>query len=159
MTDIASLPYRPCAGLMIANREGKIFVGQRIDSISNIAWQMPQGGIDEGEDPETAALRELQEETGIVPDLVDILARSQEEYFYDLPDELIGKLWGGKWRGQRQWWFLLRFKGDDNHVNIATEHREFSEWRWVEPSELPGLIVPFKKRIYEALITEFAPLI
>lgn len=159
MTDIASLPYRPCAGLMIANREGKIFVGQRIDSISNIAWQMPQGGIDEGEDPETAALRELQEETGIVPDLVDILARSQEEYFYDLPDELIGKLWGGKWRGQRQWWFLLRFKGDDNHVNIATEHREFSKWRWVEPSELPGLIVPFKKRIYEALITEFAPLI
>lgn len=159
MTDIASLPYRPCAGLMIANREGKIFVGQRIDSISNIAWQMPQGGIDEGEDPETAALRELQEETGIVPDLVDILARSQEEYFYDLPDELIGKLWGGKWRGQRQWWFLLRFKGDDSHVNIATAHQEFSEWRWVEPSELPGLIVPFKKRIYEAVLAEFASLI
>ncbi len=144
---------------MLANREGRIFVGQRIDSISNIAWQMPQGGIDEGEEPEAAALRELEEETGISPDLVDILARSQEEYFYDLPDELIGKLWGGKWRGQRQWWFLLRFKGDDSHVNIATKHQEFNEWRWVEPTELPGLIVPFKKRIYEALVAEFAPLI
>ncbi|MBK8374584.1 MAG: RNA pyrophosphohydrolase [Sphingomonadales bacterium] len=159
MNDPASLPYRPCAGLMLANREGRIFVGQRIDSISNIAWQMPQGGIDEGEEPEAAALRELEEETGISPDLVDILARSQEEYFYDLPDELIGKLWGGKWRGQRQWWFLLRFKGDDSHVNIATKHQEFNEWRWVEPTELPGLIVPFKKRIYEALVAEFAPLI
>ena len=159
MNDPASLPYRPCAGLMLANREGRIFVGQRIDSISNIAWQLPQGGIDEGEEPEAAALRELEEETGISPDLVDILARSQEEYFYDLPDELIGKLWGGKWRGQRQWWFLLRFKGDDSHVNIATKHQEFNEWRWVEPTELPGLIVPFKKRIYEALVAEFAPLI
>ena len=159
MNDPASLPYRPCAGLMLANREGRIFVGQRIDSISNIAWQMPQGGIDEGEEPEAAALRELEEETGISPDLVDILARSQEEYFYDLPDELIGKLWGGKWRGQRQWWFLLRFKGDDSHVNIATKHQEFNEWRWVEPAELPGLIVPFKKRIYESLVAEFAPLI
>jgi putative (di)nucleoside polyphosphate hydrolase len=159
MTDIEALPYRPCAGIMLANREGKIFVGQRIDSISNIAWQMPQGGIDEGEEPEEAALRELGEETGISRDLVDVIARSADEYFYDLPDELIGQLWKGQWRGQRQWWFLLRFKGDDGDVNIATDTQEFSEWKWVEPAELPGLIVPFKKRIYEGLLAEFAELI
>jgi putative (di)nucleoside polyphosphate hydrolase len=159
MSDMENLPYRPCAGIMLANREGKIFVGQRIDSISNIAWQMPQGGIDDGEEPEEAALRELGEETGISPNLVDMLARSKEEYFYDLPDELAAKLWKGKWRGQRQWWFLLRFKGEDGDVNIATSHQEFSEWQWVEPAELPGLIVPFKRRIYEGLVAEFGELI
>jgi putative (di)nucleoside polyphosphate hydrolase len=159
MTDHELLPYRPCAGIMLANRDGKVFVGQRIDSISNIAWQMPQGGIDEGEEPEEAALRELEEETGVSQDLVDVLARSKEEYLYDLPDELIGKLWKGQWRGQRQWWFLLRFKGEDKDVNIFTAHQEFSEWRWVEPAELPGLIVPFKRRIYESLVAEFAELI
>ncbi len=159
MSTLDTLPYRPCAGIMLANRDGKIFVGQRIDSISNIAWQMPQGGIDEGEEPEAAALRELEEETGVPRTLVDILARSQQEYFYDLPEELIGKLWKGKWRGQRQWWFLLRFQGEDSDINIATKTREFSEWRWVEPAELPGLIVPFKKRIYEGLLAEFGELI
>ena len=145
MNDISALPYRPCAGIMLANRDGKVFVGQRIDSISNIAWQMPQGGIDKGEEPEEAALRELAEETGISQELVDVLARSKEEYFYDLPDDLIGKLWKGKWRGQRQWWFLLRFKGEDSDVNIATDTREFSEWQWVEPAALPGLIVPLAR--------------
>lgn len=159
MSDIENLPYRPCAGIMLANREGKIFVGQRIDSISNIAWQMPQGGIDDGEEPEEAALRELGEETGISPDLVDVIARSREEYFYDLPEELVGKLWKGKWRGQRQWWFLIRFRGEDSDVNIATPHQEFSQWQWVEPAELPGLIVPFKRRIYEGLVAEFGELI
>jgi putative (di)nucleoside polyphosphate hydrolase len=159
MSAIENLPYRPCAGIMLANRDGKIFVGQRIDSISNIAWQMPQGGIDDGEEPEQAALRELEEETGISHDLVDILARSKEEYLYDLPEELIGKLWKGQWRGQRQWWFLLRFKGEDSDVNIFTKHQEFSEWQWVEAAELPGLIVPFKRRIYEGLVAEFAELI
>jgi putative (di)nucleoside polyphosphate hydrolase len=159
MIEIESLPYRPCAGIMLANRDGKVFVGQRIDSISNIAWQMPQGGIDDGEEPEEAMLRELEEETGISRDLVDIIARSREEYLYDLPMELIGKLWKGQWRGQRQWWFLLRFKGEDSDVNIATAHQEFSEWQWVDPAELPQLIVPFKRRIYEGLVTEFAELI
>lgn len=144
---------------MLANRDGKIFVGQRVDSISNIAWQMPQGGIDEGEEPEAAALRELEEETGIRADLVDILARSKEEYLYDLPEELVARLWNGQWRGQRQWWFLLRFKGEDSDVNIATAFQEFSEWRWVEPADLPQLIVPFKRRIYEGLVAEFAGLI
>lgn len=159
MIEITSLPYRPCAGIMLANRDGKIFVGQRIDSISNIAWQMPQGGIDEGEEPGEAALRELEEETGITRDMVDVLACSREEYLYDLPDDLVGKLWKGQWRGQRQWWFLIRFKGEDSDVNIATAHQEFSEWRWVEPAELPGLIVPFKRRLYEGLVAEFAELI
>jgi putative (di)nucleoside polyphosphate hydrolase len=159
MSEHESLPYRPCAGIMLANRDGKVFVGQRIDSISNIAWQMPQGGIDDGEAPEEAALRELEEETGVSRDLVDVLARSKEEYLYDLPDELIGKLWKGQWRGQRQWWFLMRFKGEDSDVNIFADTQEFSEWRWVEPGELPGLIVPFKKRIYEGLVAEFAELI
>jgi putative (di)nucleoside polyphosphate hydrolase len=159
MTEHELLPYRPCAGIMMVNRGGKVFVGQRIDSISKIAWQMPQGGIDEGEEPEEAALRELEEETGVSRNLVDVIARSKEEYLYDLPEELIGKLWKGQWRGQRQWWFLLRFKGKDSDVNIFTAHQEFSQWQWVEPDELPGLIVPFKKRIYEALVAEFGPLI
>jgi putative (di)nucleoside polyphosphate hydrolase len=159
MIEIESLPYRPCAGIMLANRDGKVFVGQRIDSISNIAWQMPQGGIDDGEEPEEAALRELEEETGISRELIDIIARSREEYLYDLPMELISKLWKGQWRGQRQWWFLLRFKGEDSDINIATAHQEFSEWQWVDPAELPQLIVPFKRRIYEGLVTEFAELI
>jgi putative (di)nucleoside polyphosphate hydrolase len=159
MSDFENLPYRPCAGIMLANRDGKVFVGQRIDSISNIAWQMPQGGIDDGEEPEEAALRELTEETGVPRDLVDVIARSKDEHLYDLPEELVGKLWKGQWRGQRQWWFLLRFKGEDSDINIATAHQEFAQWRWVEPAELPGLIVPFKKRIYESLVAEFADLI
>lgn len=159
MTDFTSLPYRPCAGIMLANRDGKVFVGKRIDSPENDNWQMPQGGIDEGEDPQAAMLRELQEETGISPELVDVIARSSQEYFYDLPEEMIGKLWKGKWRGQRQWWFLLRFKGEDSDINIATAHQEFSVWRWVEPETVPGLIVPFKKRIYEGVVAEFAELV
>jgi putative (di)nucleoside polyphosphate hydrolase len=154
------LPYRPCAGIMLANMEGKVFVGRRVDRApEGDAWQMPQGGIDEGEDVETAALRELFEETGVNADLVDILARSREEHFYDLPDDLLGKVWKGKYRGQRQWWFLLRFKGSDEDINIETEHQEFSDWQWVTPDRLPHLIVPFKKRLYEALVAEFGELV
>jgi putative (di)nucleoside polyphosphate hydrolase len=157
MTD--SLPYRPNVGIMLANQKGLIFVGQRLDSIDSAAWQMPQGGIDPGETEEEAAFRELAEETGVSAEHVTLIARAKEEYIYDLPEELMGKLWKGKWRGQRQMWFLMRFIGEDSDVNIATEHAEFSAWKWVNPEELPGLIVPFKKRIYEGLIREFGNLI
>ncbi len=156
---IADLPYRPCAGIMLANKDGKVFVGQRLDNRSSEAWQMPQGGIDEGEEPQDAAIRELFEETGIAPFLVDVIAQSREEHFYDLPDELVGKLWKGKWRGQRQHWFLMRFKGDDGDINIETEHAEFSQWQWITPDRLPQLIVPFKRRLYENIVAEFADLI
>ncbi len=160
MTDPASLPYRPCAGIMLANMEGQVFVGRRIDSKpEGDAWQMPQGGIDDGEDPREAALRELCEETGVSADLVDIIAQSPEEHYYDLPPELMGKIWGGKYRGQRQTWFLMRFKGKDSDVDIATKHAEFSLWQWVAPEQLPHLIVPFKRRLYEAVVAEFANLI
>jgi putative (di)nucleoside polyphosphate hydrolase len=144
---------------MLANKDGKIFVGQRIDNPGSEAWQMPQGGIEEAEDPRDAALRELTEETGISPHLVEIISQSAEEYYYDLPEELIGKLWQGKWRGQRQWWFLMRFKGNDSDINIETGHAEFSKWKWATPEKLPELIVPFKKRLYEQLIAEFSDLI
>ncbi len=151
--------YRPCAGIMLANRDGQIFVGKRIDNPSAEAWQMPQGGIDDGEEPRDAALRELTEETGIAAELVDILAQSAEEYYYDLPEDLAGKIWKGKWRGQRQHWFLMRFKGDDSSINIATEHAEFSHWQWTDPVRVPELIVPFKKRLYEQVLEEFSSLI
>lgn len=153
------LPYRPCAGVMLANKDGRIFVGQRIDSPEHDAWQMPQGGIDKGEEPREAALRELFEETGIRPELVDIIAQSANEHYYDLPDELVGKLWKGRYRGQRQWWFLMRFKGEDGDINIATGHAEFCKWQWISPEVVPQLIVPFKKRLYEAIVAEFADLI
>lgn len=158
MNDGEDLPYRPCAGIMLANRAGLVFVGQRIDNPGD-AWQMPQGGIDDGEDPEAAAFRELGEETGLMPGHFDLLARSRDEYFYDLPPELQGNIWGGRWRGQRQWWFLMRFKGEDIDINIETRHPEFSRWKWAEPQDLPKLIVPFKRRIYEAVVAEFRPLI
>ncbi len=157
--NIVDLPYRPCAGIMLANKDGKVFVGQRLDNRASEAWQMPQGGIDDGEDPQDAAIRELFEETGIAPHLIDIIAQSREEHFYDLPEELIGKLWKGKYRGQRQIWFLMRFKGDDSDINIETAHPEFSEWQWISPDQLPQLIVPFKKRLYEAIVAEFAELV
>ncbi len=162
MTDFSTLPYRPCAGIMLANREGRVFVGQRLDAADSLypdAWQMPQGGIDEGEDPETAALRELQEETGVLADHVQIIGRTKEEYFYDLPEELLGKIWKGKYRGQRQSWFLMRFTGEDDHIDIETEHPEFSKWKWTEPKELPDIIVPFKRDLYRSVLDEFLPLI
>jgi putative (di)nucleoside polyphosphate hydrolase len=156
MTDPATLPYRPCAGIMLLNRDGKVFVGQRVDSTLE-AWQMPQGGIDEGEDAEAAALRELGEETGIAPDLVELVAVAPDELFYDLPPEMIGKVWKGRWRGQRQRWFLYRFLGEDRDVDIATVHEEFRAWRWADPADLPTIIVPFKKALYEAVLAAFAP--
>ena len=154
MTNPSSLPYRRGAGVMLVNREGKVFVAQRLDSTLE-AWQMPQGGLDEGEDPEAGALRELEEETGIARDKVEIVARCPVELSYDLPDDLVGKLWQGKWRGQRQHWFLARFLGEDEDVDIATDHPEFRAWKWAEPDELPAMIVPFKRRLYEDVLAAF----
>lgn len=154
--DPASLPYRPCAGIMLMNRGGRIFVGQRHDT-SIEAWQMPQGGIDPGEDGHSAALRELWEETGVTDDKVELVAEAPEELCYDLPDDLIGKVWGGKYRGQRQRWFLFRFLGEDGDVRIDTAHPEFRAWRWAAPEELPAMIVPFKRDLYERVLAAFAP--
>jgi putative (di)nucleoside polyphosphate hydrolase len=156
MIDPATLPYRPCAGVMLVNRAGRVFVGQRIDSTLE-AWQMPQGGIDPGEDALTAATRELGEETGVRPDKVELVAEAPDELFYDLPPELVGKVWKGKWRGQRQRWFLFRFLGEDGDVAIDTPHPEFRSWRWSDPDDLPAMIVPFKKALYEAVLAAFRP--
>ncbi len=156
MTDKESLPYRPAAGVMLINPQSQVFVAQRIDSTLE-AWQMPQGGLDPGEDAETGALRELEEETGIPRSLVEVVARCPEDLFYDLPDDLVGKLWKGKWRGQRQTWFLCRFLGQDNDVNLQTAHPEFRAWRWSDPQDLPAMIVPFKKKLYEDVLAAFRP--
>ena len=147
--------YRPCAGVMIVNRAGQIFVGQRIDTKLE-AWQMPQGGIDAGEAPLDAALREAGEETGIAADKLQLIAEAPGEFFYDLPAEMVGKVWKQPWRGQRQRWFLFRFTGDDRHVNIATPEPEFRAWRWVDPAEVPALIVPFKQQLYRDVVVAFA---
>jgi putative (di)nucleoside polyphosphate hydrolase len=148
--------YRRGVGIMLLNREGKVFVGARIDNTDE-AWQMPQGGIDDSDEDEWAtALRELEEETGIAPRLVEKISATPERMKYDLPDELQGKLWGGKWKGQDQDWFIARFLGTDADVNIATKHPEFREWKWVEPPQLPDLIVPFKRELYRQLLREFA---
>ena len=155
MIDRETLPYRPAAGIMLLNREAKVFVAQRLDS-SLEAWQMPQGGLDEGEDPQAGALRELEEETGIRSELVEILARAPAELYYDLPDDLLGKIWKGRYRGQNQHWFLARFLGRDEDVNIETAEPEFRAWKWAEPSELPAMIVPFKKKLYEDVLEAFA---
>jgi len=156
MTDVSSLPYRPAAAVMLLNDRNQVWVGQRRDSTLE-AWQMPQGGLDEGEEPQAGALRELEEETGIASHLVEIVAHSERELLYDLPDDLIGKLWKGRYRGQRQYWFLARFLGQDEDVRIETADPEFRAWRWVEPQELPHLIVPFKRALYEAVLEEFLP--
>jgi putative (di)nucleoside polyphosphate hydrolase len=147
--------YRRGVGVMLLNREGKVFVGARIDNTDE-AWQMPQGGIDKGEEPWATALRELEEETGIAPRLVERVAACPERLKYDLPPELRGRLWGGKWKGQDQDWFLARFLGDEGDVDIAGRHPEFREYKWVDPDELPQLIVPFKRDLYRRLLAEFS---
>jgi len=152
-TDTDALPYRPCAGVVLFREDGSVFAGKRIDNAAD-AWQMPQGGIDFGELPEEAALRELTEETGISADKVDVIGQTREWLRYDLPRELLGKLWGGKYRGQEQMWFAMRFLGEDADVNIATKHAEFSEWRWMMPDEVVEKIVPFKRDLYAAVFAD-----
>lgn len=155
-TDLSTsdLPYRLGVGVMMLNRDGKVFVAKRIDTPD--AWQMPQGGIDADESPRAAALRELAEEIGTANAI--ILAESRDWYAYDLPPALRGSVWGGRFRGQRQKWFAARFLGDDAEINLATAHPEFDAWRWVRVAELPSLIVPFKRQLYAELVAEFGAL-
>ncbi|MDB5658617.1 MAG: ialA [Cypionkella sp.] len=154
--DPQTLPYRPCVGVVLINAAGLIFAGQRLDNPVP-AWQMPQGGIDDGEKPRAAALRELWEETGVTADLVEFIAKTDDWVTYDLPPELLGKVWGGKYRGQRQKWFLFRYLGTDAQVNITSDHPEFSKWRWIGADELIASMVPFKRKVYEEIVAVFRP--
>jgi len=152
--DPQTLPYRPCVGCMVFNRAGLVFVGRRVDQEAGEAWQMPQGGIDDGEDVRRAALRELEEETGIAE--VEILAEAPEWYAYDLPRELVGIAMKGKYRGQRQKWFAVRFRGPDTGIDLkAHKHVEFDAFRWVEIDEVVRLIVPFKRQVYQNVVNIF----
>ena len=153
-TNFNKLPYRSNVGIMMVNEKGYVFVGQRLDNNQN-AWQMPQGGIDAGEDPETAAYRELLEETGVKKQDVRFVASLSKWLSYDLPEDLIPILWNGKFRGQKQKWFLFKFLGEDGDINIATEHPEFSKWKWISKENLLKEIVPFKKSVYESVLKEF----
>lgn len=147
-----SLPYRKGVGMMIFNNNHEIFVAKRVDTKYS-AWQMPQGGIDTGETPSAAALREMKEEIGT--NNANIVAESNNWYSYDLPKILIPKLWDGQYRGQMQKWFLIKFNGSDSEINIDTEHPEFCDWKWTTPEKLPKIIVPFKKKLYRAVLKEF----
>lgn len=156
MTDNPNdLPYRPCVGIMLINPDWRIFVGQRIDQTVE-AWQMPQGGIDEGEDPVTAAFREMEEEIGTAR--AEIIAEAPDWIPYDLPPELVGRVWRGRFRGQSQKWFAMRFLGDDSDIDLATEHPEFTEWRWSRLGELVDMAIDFKRDSYRQVVEAFAPL-
>ena len=150
--EFARLPYRPCVGLMLINSRGQVFAAQRLDQRGS-AWQMPQGGIDKGETPREAAFRELEEETGT--SRAEILAESRDWHYYDLPAYLIPRLWSGKYRGQKQKWFALRFLGSDADIDLETHEPEFQTWQWVDLDTLPDLIVPFKRDVYSKVIAEF----
>jgi putative (di)nucleoside polyphosphate hydrolase len=160
MIDPEGLPYRPCVGVMLINRQGGVFVGHRTDAADapegvGTWWQMPQGGLDQGEDPEQAARRELKEETGISS--ARILGRTRDWLTYDLPAELVGVAWEGRYRGQKQMWFAARFEGEESEIDIgprAGHEQEFDAWRWAEVAELPGLVVPFKRKVYAAVVAE-----
>ena len=157
ITSVTSLPYRPCVGIMLLNHDKKVWTGERLDTPG--AWQMPQGGIDEGESPLHAALRELGEEISVSPEQVDLIGQTADWLRYDLPDHLLGKIWGGRYRGQQQHWFLMRLKDglDDSVIDTSTKHPEFGRWRWTAPACLSEQIVAFKRPVYDALLTEFAP--
>ena len=151
---MTNLPYRPCVGVVLMNASGLIFAGERVDTPG--AWQMPQGGIDDGESPRAAAFRELEEETGILPKLATEIAEHPDWVVYDLPEHLVGKLWKGRYRGQKQKWFLLRFDGTDSQIDISKHDHEFARWRWSSREEIIRDIVPFKRAVYEQVITGFA---
>ena len=151
----ADLPYRPCVGLMVISRAGKVFVGNRIDQ-SVESWQMPQGGIDEGEEPWTTALRELKEEIGTAN--VKLLREHPDWLTYDLPPQLVGVAWEGRYRGQKLKWFAVRYLGTDADINLKTEHPEFSNWKWADIDDLLRLIVPFKRETYAKVIDAFGDL-
>ena len=157
---IASLPYRPCVGVVLARPDGTVFAGKRIDNPGD-AWQMPQGGIDPGEEVRAAALRELWEETGVGPDLVTIERETEDWIPYELPAELVPRLWGGRFRGQEQRWVLMRFHGADSDIDIEAVGQphaaEFSDWRWMMPDDLLTRIVPFKRGVYEAVFAQLSP--
>ena len=156
MKPLNERPYRAGVGIMLLNPKSDVFVGQRIDNPAD-AWQMPQGGIDEGEAPLSAAWREMKEEIGT--DMAELVAESKGWLNYDLPPELADRIWKGRFRGQRQKWFAFRFQGGDRDIRIATEHPEFRAWKWAPMRDLPNLIVPFKRKLYGELMTEFAQLL
>ena len=153
--NLAALPFRPCVGVVLANHEGLVFTGERIDTPG--AWQMPQGGIDAGEHPRDAAVRELEEEIGVPAQNIELICEHPDWLTYELPDHLIGKVWKGRWRGQKQRWYLMRFLGADEDIHLETEHPEFSRWRWATAGEVIGGIVPFKRDIYERVFSHFGP--
>ncbi len=152
LLEFENRPYRLCAGICLVNTDKKIFVGQRIDSSSD-AWQMPQGGIDDGETPEVAAMREMHEEIGT--NKATLIAQLSKPLDYDLPPELADTLWRGQFRGQRQYWFLFHFTGSDADINLNTEHPEFKAFKWVDADTVPNLAIHFKKDIYTSVIAEF----
>ena len=165
MTDSSRLPYRPCVGVMLLNADGLAFIGRRAERDGAPEgegqwWQMPQGGMDDGEAPEAAARRELREETGVRS--VRFIGRTEDWLYYDLPAELVGSAWQGRYRGQRQMWFAARFEGEDSEIDLGPQpghKREFDAWRWVPLETLPSLVVPFKREVYAQVVAAFAPLI
>lgn len=148
----SKLPYRPCVGILLVNNDDRIFVGERLDTPG--AWQMPQGGIDKGEAPEAAALRELEEETGISRDKVLTEAKTTDWVLYNLPPHLLGKAWKGRYAGQKQLWFKMRFTGAETAINIATKHPEFGRWKWSTPQDVAAEIVEFKRSVYTKVLSE-----
>lgn len=159
---MSKLPYRPCVGIMLLNSSNKVWIGRRamkrsVQQDEPGSWQMPQGGIDKGEDPLPAALRELEEETGIRD--VEVIGQTEDWLTYDLPDHLVGKALKGKYRGQKQKWFAMRYLGNDSAIDLSNaEDDEFDDWRWENAAELPGLIVEFKRPVYEQVVEQFAHL-